>query len=166
MARRGVAFAFTALLFGGVQGCVVGGPKPEDFAEMIHRLPTLPVCHHRYEEPATAGPRRGVVSCEGDARVDGADLREAGLAEARSMTPDHAFVVLNEVINPVDEFGVQCEAAPIVPWSRVALLDLRWKRRVCTLVPAGPRGRFLSLVVQLDGAADVPITGSEVGRSR
>ena len=156
--RRGVAFAFTALtalLVGGLQGCVVGGPKPEDFAELTQRLPTLPVCQHRYEGPATGGRRRGVVTCEGDARVDGAALREAGLAEARSMTPDGAFVVLSEVTTPMDEFGVQCEAVPIIPWSRAGLVDRRWKRRVCWLFPAGPRGHALGLVVQFDGAADV-----------
>lgn len=71
------------------------------------------------------------------------------------MDPDGAFVVLAEVTNPVDEFGVQCEAVPIIPWSRARLVDLRWKRRVCTLVPAGPRGHSLELVVQFDGAADV-----------
>jgi hypothetical protein len=155
MWRRSVAVAFTALLFGDVQGCVVGGPKPEDFAEMIHRLPTVPVCQHRYEGPATVGPRRGVVSCEGDARVEAADLRKAGLAEARSMNPDRAFVVLTEVINPVDEFGVQCDAVPIIPWSRAGLLDRRLKRRVCTLVPAGPRGHSLEVVVQFGSAPDV-----------
>jgi hypothetical protein len=149
MRRRGVAFA--ALLFGGVQGCVVGGPRPEEFAELTHRLPAVPLCQHRYEGPAPAGPRRGVVSCEGDEGVDGADLRKAGLAEARSMDPDRAFVVLTEVINPVDEFGVNCEAIPIIPWSRAGLVDRRWKRRVCTLAPAGPRGHFLELVVSFVG---------------
>src|SRR5450631_3213966 len=127
MWRRSVAVAFTALLFGDVQGCVVGGPKPEDFAEMIHRLPTVPVCQHRYEGPATVGPRRGVVSCEGDARVEAADLREAGSAELRSMDPDRAFVVVTEVINPVAQFGVQCDAVPIMLCSRGRLVDLRCK---------------------------------------
>ena len=155
MGRRSVAVAFAVLLFAGVQGCVVGGPKPEDFAELIHGLPAVPVCQYRYEGPATVGPRRGVVSCQGDARVAAADLREAGFAELRSMNPDRAFVVLTEVINPVDQFGVQCDAVPIIPWSRPRLVDLRWKRRVCTLVPAGPGGHSLELVVQFDAAADV-----------
>ena len=70
------------------------------------------------------------------------------------MNPDRAFVVLAEVTNPVDELGVQCEAVPIVPWSPAGLVDRRWKRRVCRLVPAGPRGHSLDLVVQFDGAAD------------
>jgi hypothetical protein len=152
---RGVAFAFAGLLVGGVQGCLVGGPKPEDFAAMVHGLPTVPVCRHRYEGPAAAGRRRAVVTCEGDARVGGAALRDAGLAEARSMNLDGAFVVLAEVTNPEDQFGVQCEAVPIIPWSRAGLVDRRWKRRVCRLVPAGPGGHFLELVVQFDGAADV-----------
>jgi hypothetical protein len=134
---------------------VIGGPKPEDFAEMIQGLPTLPVCQHRYEGPATVGRRRAVVTCQGDARVDGADLREAGLAEARSMNSDGAFVVLAEVTNPADQFGVQCDAVPIVPWAWAGLVDRRWKRRVCRLVPAGPGGHILELVVQFDGGADV-----------
>jgi hypothetical protein len=159
MRRGSVAFAFTALLFGGVQGCVVGGPKPDDFAEMVHSLPTGPACQHRYEGPATVGPRRGVVSCQGDARVDGGDLLQAGLAEAQSMDPDRAFVVLTEVINSVDQFGVQCEAVPLIPWSRAGLVDRRWKRRVCTLVPAGPRGHALELVVQFDAVAAIGIPG-------
>jgi hypothetical protein len=71
------------------------------------------------------------------------------------MNPDRAFVVLTEAINPVDELGVWCDAVPIVPWSRARLVDLRWKRRVCTLVPTGPRGHSLELVVQFAGAADV-----------
>lgn len=164
MTRGGLAFAFAALLLGGVQGCVLGGPKPDDFSEMVRSLPTSPVCQHRYMGPATVGPRRGVVSCEGDARVDRGDLIEAGLADAQSMNPDRAFVVLTEVTNPVDQFGVQCEALPITSWSRAGLIDRRWKRRVCTLVPAGPRGHSLELVVQFDAAtADVRMTGGEVG---
>jgi hypothetical protein len=71
------------------------------------------------------------------------------------MNPDRAFVVLAEMTNLVDEFGVQCEAVPIVPWSRAGVVDLRWKRRVCRLVPAGPRGHSLALVVQFDGAANI-----------
>ena len=78
---------------------------------------------------------------------------EAGLAEAQSMDPDRAFVVLTEMVIPVDQFGVQCEAVPISLWSRAGLIDRRWKRRVCTLVPAGPRGLSLELVVQFDAAA-------------
>lgn len=81
------------------------------------------------------------------------------------MTPDGAFVVLAELTNPVDELDVQCEAVPIIPWSRAGLVDLRWKRRVCNLVPTGPRGHLLELVVQFDGAADVRITGRDVGYS-
>jgi hypothetical protein len=92
-----------------------------------------------------------VVTCEGDALVDGAKLRDAGLAEARSMNPDAAFVVLAEVTNPMDQFGVACEAVPVIPWVGPGLVDRRWKRRVCRLVPAGPPGRFLELVVQFDG---------------
>ena len=88
-------------------------------------------------------------------RVDAAALMDAGLAEARSMNPDGAFVVVAEVTNPMDQFGVLCEAVPIIPWSRARLVDLRWKRRVCTLVPAGPPGHFLELVVQFDRASDV-----------
>ena len=132
---------------------MIGGPKPEDFAEMTRALPALPVCQHRYEGPATVGRRRAVVTCQGDARVDGAELREAGLADARAMTPGGAFVVLAEMTNPVDQLGVQCEAVPINPWARTGLVDLRWKRRVCRLVPAGPGGHALQLVVQFDGAA-------------
>jgi len=71
------------------------------------------------------------------------------------MTPDGAFVVLAEVTQPVDQFGVLCEPVPIIPWSRPGLVDRRWKRRVCSLVPAGPAGHSLELVVQFDGAADV-----------
>jgi len=96
---------------------------------------------------------RAVVTCEGDARVDGAELRAAGLADARSMTPGGAFVVLAELTNPVNQLGVQCEAVPLIPWSRAGLVDLRWKHRVCRLVPAGPGGHALELVVQFDGAA-------------
>jgi len=148
---RGVAFALAALLLGGAQGCVVGGPKPEDFAEMIRGLPTVPVCQHRYEGPATEGGRRVVVTCQGDARVDDDQLRNAGLAEARSMNPDGAFVVLAQVTDRVEQFGVQCEAVPIVPWSWAGLVDRRSKRRVCRLVPAGPPGHSLELVVQSEG---------------
>ena len=157
MRRRGVAFALAvlvaALVLGGAQGCVVGGPRPKDFAELTRRLPAAPVCQHRYEGPATA-----VVTCEGDARVDGAELRQAGLAEAWSLNPDGSFVVLAEVTSPVDELGVQCQAVPIVPWSRAGLVDRRWKRRVCSLVPAGPQGHSLELVVQSDGGANVRVT--------
>ena len=134
---------------------MLGGPKPEDFSELTRRLPTSPVCQHRYEGSATADRRRAVVTCEGDARVGGAELREAGLAKARSMTPGGAFVVLAETTNPVDQFNVQCEAVPINPWAVPGLIDRRWKRRVCSLVPAGPRGHSLALVVQFDGAANV-----------
>ena len=81
------------------------------------------------------------------------------------MNPDGAFAVVAEVTNPVDQFGVQCEAVPIIPWSWPGLVDRRWKRRVCRLVPAGPPGHFLELVVQFDGAADVRITGGGVGHS-
>jgi len=42
--RRSAAFALAVLLLEGVQGGVVGGPRPEDFAELIRGLPTLPVC--------------------------------------------------------------------------------------------------------------------------
>jgi hypothetical protein len=138
---------------------VVGGPKPEDFAELIHGLPTIPVCRHRYEGPATKGGRRGVVICEGDALVGGAALMDAGLAEARSMNPDGAFVVLAEVSNPMDQFGVECEAVPIIPWVGPGLVDRRWKRRVCSLVPAGPPGHFLELVVQFDDAEEARTAG-------
>ena len=112
------------------------------------------------------GQRRGVVICEGDARVDRAALTEAGLAEARSMNADGAFVVVAEVTNPMDQFGVLCEAVPVIPWQGAGLVDRRWKRRVCRLVPAGPSGHFLELVVQFDGAANVPVTGDHVGPSR
>jgi hypothetical protein len=70
------------------------------------------------------------------------------------MNPDGAFVVMAEVATPVDQFGVQCDALPIFPWRRAGLVDLRWKRRVCSLVPAGPPGRFLELVVQFDGSRE------------
>jgi hypothetical protein len=153
--RRGVAFAFAALLLGAAQGCLVGGPKPEDFAEMIRGLPTVPACQHRYEGAEAVGRWRAVVTCEGDARVDGADLWNAGLAEARSMNPDGAFVVLAQVITPAEQFGVVCEPVPITPWSRAGLVDRRLKRRLCSLVPAGPPGHSLELVVQFDGAANV-----------
>ena len=68
------------------------------------------------------------------------------------MNPDGAFVVLAEVTNPMDQFGVLCVAAPIIPWSQAGLVDRRWKRRVCSLIPAGPPGHFVELVVQFDGA--------------
>ena len=156
MRRRVVAFAFAALLFGSVQACVVGGPRPEAYGETLRALPTVPVCQYRYEGSAAAGRGRAVVTCEGDARVDDAELKEAGLAEARSMNPDGSFVVLAEVTHRVDQLGMQCEAVPILPWSRAGLVDRRWKRRVCSLVPAGPPGHSLELVVQsggLDGAS-------------
>ncbi len=70
------------------------------------------------------------------------------------MNPDGAFVVVAEVTNPMDQFGVLCEAAPIMPWQRASLVDRRWKRRVCSLIPAGPPGHLLELVVQFDGAAN------------
>jgi hypothetical protein len=79
------------------------------------------------------------------------------------MTPDGAFVVLAEATNPVFQFGVQCDAVPIMPWSRPGLVV--WKRRVCSLVPAGPPGHSLELVVQFDGAGNGRITGSDVGHS-
>ena len=70
------------------------------------------------------------------------------------MNPDGTFVVLAELANPVDQLGVQCDAVPIIPWSRARLLDLRWKRRICALFPIGPGGHALELLVQFDGAAD------------
>jgi hypothetical protein len=70
------------------------------------------------------------------------------------MRPDGAFVVLAEVTAPVDEFGVLCEALPMLPWRRAGLVDLRWKRRVCSLFPAGAQGHSLDLLVQFDGAAN------------
>jgi hypothetical protein len=155
MLWRGVALPWAVLTAGGLQGCIVGGPRPDDFAAMTHQMPPIPVCRHWYEAPGRLGPRRGYVTCEGDAGVSGADLRQAGVAEAQSMSSDHAFVVLNELINPVDEFRVQCEEVPIVPWSRVGLMDRRWKRRSCMLAPVGPRGRFLALAVQFGGTAHV-----------
>jgi hypothetical protein len=130
---------------------VVGGPKPGEFRDVIRELPMVPVCQHRYEGRATEGRRRIVVTCQGDARIDDDQLRAAGLAEARSVNPDGAFVVLAEVTDRVDQFGVQCEAVPIVPWSWAGLVDRRWKRRVCSVVPAGPPGHALELVVQSDG---------------
>ncbi len=69
------------------------------------------------------------------------------------MNPKGAVVLLAELTNPVDQFGVQCDATPIVPWKRPGLVDLRWKQRVCRLVPAGPPGHLTELVVQLDGPA-------------
>ncbi len=75
------------------------------------------------------------------------------------MNPDGAFVVLAEVTNPLDQFGVLCEALPMFPWRRAGLVDMRWKRRVCSLIPAGPPGHFLGLVVQFDSAADRSIHG-------
>jgi hypothetical protein len=71
------------------------------------------------------------------------------------MNPDGAFVVLAEATNPTDQFGVQCDALPVMPWQRAGLVDRRWKRRVCRLVPAGPPGHLFELVVQFDGAAGV-----------
>ena len=71
------------------------------------------------------------------------------------MDPDRAFVVVTEVLNPVDPLGVDCEAVLLLPWSRAGLVDRRWKRNVCTLVPAGPRGLSLTLVVRFDAAADI-----------
>jgi hypothetical protein len=138
---------------------VVGGPKPEDYAEMIRGLPALPACQHRYEGAATTGRRQAFVTCEGDALVGDADLWNAGLAEARSISPDGAFVVLSEVITPAEQFGVQCEAVPITPWSRAGLVDRRWRRRVCSLVPARPPGHSLQLVVQFAAAANAPKHG-------
>ena len=120
---------------------------------MIRGLPAVPVCQHGYEAPAPDGRIRAVVTCEGDAGVDGVELREAGLAEARAMNPEGGFVVLAEVTNPADQFGVQCQAVPIIPWSRPGLVDRRWKRTVCSLVPAGPPGQSLELVVQFNEPA-------------
>ena len=71
------------------------------------------------------------------------------------MNPAGAFVVLAEVTNSMDQFGVQCEVVPIIAWQGPGLVDRRWKRRVCSLVPAGPPGHFWELVVQFDVAADV-----------
>jgi hypothetical protein len=70
------------------------------------------------------------------------------------MNPYGMFVVLAEVTKSVDEFGVQCEAVPIIPWSPAGLVDRRWKRRVCRLVPVRSGGHSLELVVQFEGAAD------------
>jgi hypothetical protein len=75
------------------------------------------------------------------------------------MNPEGAFVVLADVITPAEQFGVLCEAVPITAWSRAGLVDRRLKRRVCSLVPAGPPGHSLELVVQFDGPANVPQHG-------
>ncbi len=74
------------------------------------------------------------------------------------MNPQGPFVVLAEMTKPANQFGVQCEAVPVIPWVGAGLVDRRWKRRVCSLVPAGPPGHSLELLVQFDGAASALTT--------
>jgi hypothetical protein len=86
--------------------------------------------------------------CDGSAAVDPAELRQAALAEARSLTSGEAMIIVSERVDPVAELGVLCQAVPIIPWSRRSL----WKQNVCSAIPeAGPPGHFLQLDVHFRG---------------
>ena len=138
------------LAFGGAEGCTFG-PTPAEFASVITHLPPRPVCWYVARDIAS-GEKSGVVMCDGSAVVDPAELRQAALAEAESLASGAAMVLVSERVDPVAEVGVQCQAVPVIPWSRRSL----WKQNICSAVPLpGPTGHFLQLDVHFPASSSV-----------
>jgi hypothetical protein len=136
------------LALGGTAGCTFG-PTPAEFAAAITQLPAGPVCWYVARDIAS-GEKSGVVMCDGSAIVDPAELRQAALAEAQSQALGAAMIVVSERVDPVAELGVQCQAVPVIPWSRRRL----WKRNICSAIPEGPpTGHLLQLDVYFPGSS-------------